>query len=287
MGLHIQRHQTLPPESRLCPSRPSLRHNDLTLHGRLCQTPHQDLSQKRRARNGWYGSTEYVISRHPYLSILFEKETHKLSTVPIKTDKEANDKAMASVAADKLREVKAGHDGTWVAHPALAQIALDVFDEHMPTPNQLFRRTGDINITSKDLLNMNVPGTITEDGIRKNLTIGIAYMEAWLRGSGCVPINYLMEDAATAEVSRSQLWQWCKHGVQTAEGKKVDKEYAQRLLKEQTEELENKAGQGNKFQLAAKYFKDQITGEGYGEFLTTLLYDEITSVTDARPAAEL
>lgn len=112
--------------------------------------------------------------------------------IPIKDDKKANDIAMANVYADKLREVRAGHDGTWVAHPALAFIAAEVFNKHMPTPNQLFVRKDNVRITQNDLLNMNVPGTITEEGIRKNLNIGLGYMEGWLRGIGCVPINYLM-----------------------------------------------------------------------------------------------
>ena len=102
--------------------------------------------------------------------------------IPIKDDKEANDKAMATVVADKLREAKAGHDGTWVAHPALAKIALDVFNEHMPTPNQIFRRREDVNVTANDLLNMNVPGKVTEEGIRKNLDIGLGYMVTWRHG---------------------------------------------------------------------------------------------------------
>lgn len=125
--------------------------------------------------------------------------------IPIKDNAEANAKAMAGVKADKLREVRAGHDGTWVAHPALAQIATDIFNEHMPTPNQIFRRREDVKVSAQDLLNMNMPGQVTEEGIRKNLEIGLGYMEGWLRAVGCVPINYLMEDAATAEVSRSQV----------------------------------------------------------------------------------
>ncbi|KAI1779088.1 malate synthase, glyoxysomal [Hypoxylon cercidicola] len=207
--------------------------------------------------------------------------------IPIKDDKEANDKAMEGVRADKLREVRAGHDGTWVAHPALASIASEIFNKHMPTPNQLFRRREDVKIGQNDLLNMNVPGKITEDGVRKNLNIGLAYMEAWVRGIGCVPINYLMEDAATAEVSRSQLWQWVRHGVTTAEGKKVDKAYALKLLKEQTDELAAKGPKGNKFGLAAQYFAAQVTGEDYADFLTSLLYDEITAVGTSAPASKL
>lgn len=168
--------------------------------------------------------------------------------IPIKDDAEANKKAMEGVYADKLREVRAGHeyvtrfipccynDLVWmvanlftvelgnytsvilvymrredwhllfrVAHPALAKIATDVFNKHMPTPNQIFKRREDVSVTSNDLLNMNMPGTITEEGIRKNIDIGLGYMEGWLRAVGCVPLNYLMEDAATAEVSRSQV----------------------------------------------------------------------------------
>lgn len=189
--------------------------------------------------------------------------------IPIKNDEEANAKAMDGVRADKLREVRAGHDGTWVAHPALAGIAGEVFNEHMPTPNQIHRRREDVQVNANDLLNMNVPGTITEDGIRKNLNIGLGYMEGWLKGVGCVPINSLMEDAATAEVSRSQLWQWVRHGVSTADGKKVDKQYALKLLYEQAEELEKNGPKGNKYQLAAKYFATQVTGEDYAEFLTS------------------
>ena len=188
--------------------------------------------------------------------------------IPIKDNKEANDKAMDNVRQDKLREVRAGHDGTWVAHPVLASIASDVFNQYMPTPNQIWNRREDYQVSGNDLLNMNVPGGITEEGIRKNLNIGLGYMEGWLRGVGCVPINYLMEDAATAEVSRSQLWQWCRHGVKTSEGKVVDKSYALKLLHEQAEELASKAQKGNKFQLAARYFEGQVTGEDYADFLT-------------------
>lgn len=147
--------------------------------------------------------------------------------IPIKNDEEANKKAMEGVYADKLREVRAGHEsvptphilpppshtptnhpqsGTWVAHPALAKIASDIFNQHMPTPNQIFKRREEVQITGMDLLNMNMPGAVTEEGIRKNLVIGLCYMESWVRAVGCVPINFLMEDAATAEVSRSQVF---------------------------------------------------------------------------------
>ncbi|KAK5175104.1 uncharacterized protein LTR77_000241 [Saxophila tyrrhenica] len=207
--------------------------------------------------------------------------------IPRKDDKAANDAVMESVRADKMREVRAGHDGTWIAHPGLAPVTAEVFNTHMPTPNQIFKRRDDVHVTANDLLNTNVPGKITEDGIRKNLSIGLGYMEGWLRGIGCVPINYLMEDAATAEVSRSQLWQWCRHGVPTEGGKKLEKDYALKLLKEQTEELEKNAPKGNKYAVASKYMATQVTGEDYDEFLTSLLYDEITNVSGKTPAAKL
>jgi malate synthase len=189
--------------------------------------------------------------------------------IPIKNDVKANDIAMASVRADKLREVRAGHDGTWVAHPALASIASDVFNTHMPTPNQMHIRRDDVHVTANDLLNMNVPGAITEDGIRKNLSIGLAYMEGWVRGLGCIPLNNMMEDAATAEVSRSQLWQWCRHGVSTAEGRRVSRDYVLGLLEEQAAALRKQAPKGNKYDVATKYFATQVTGEDYAEFLTS------------------
>ncbi|KAK9462188.1 malate synthase [Lipomyces oligophaga] len=203
--------------------------------------------------------------------------------IPIKTDPVANKIAMEGVYKDKLREATAGHDGTWVAHPALAPIASEVFNKVMPTPNQIFKRTETIDVTASDLLNPSVPGVVTEDGIRKNLDIGLGYMEAWLRGVGCVPINYLMEDAATAEVSRSQLWQWVKHEISTAEGIKVTKDYALKILGEETDKLDKAAATGNKFKLAEKYFATQITGEDYADFLTSLLYDEIVKESGSAP----
>ncbi|KAF6828981.1 fungal specific transcription factor [Colletotrichum plurivorum] len=198
--------------------------------------------------------------------------------IPRKDDPQANAAAMESVRADKLREVKAGHDGTWVAHPALAGIAAGVFNEHMPTANQIFVRPGKVEVTRDDLLNSVVPGKITEDGVRKNVHICLAYMEGWLRGVGCSAINYLMEDAATAEVSRTQLWQWVKHGASTAEGKKIDKTYVLGILGSLTKDLANAAPADNKFELAAKYLRTQVTGEDYADFVTTLLYDEITTL---------
>lgn len=197
--------------------------------------------------------------------------------IPRKDDAAANEKALQSVRADKLREVLAGHDGSWVAHPGLAPIAMEVFDEHMPTANQVFVRPA-ATVTRDDLLNPYVPGKITEAGVKMNLKICLVYMEAWLRGVGCSAINYLMEDAATAEVSRSQLWQWVRHGAKVAEGFQITKEYVLKALDEQTKELASSASGGNKFELAAKALRGQVTGEKYADFLTTLLYDDITTI---------
>ncbi|EPQ66991.1 Bgt-813 [Blumeria graminis f. sp. tritici] len=207
--------------------------------------------------------------------------------IPIKDDKAANERAMRVVHEDKLREVTMGHDGTWVAHPALASIASEVFNQHMPTPNQMFVRREDVRVTQSSLLDMLVPGDVTEEGIRKNINIGLGYIESWLRGIGCVPINHLMEDAATAEVSRSQLWQWVKHGIKTAGGKKIDKKYALKLLQEQTDDLVSCAPSDSKYSLAAKYLASQVTGEDYADFLTSLLYGEVTSFSNPKPASKL
>lgn len=199
--------------------------------------------------------------------------------IPIKDDPAANKIAMAGVYKDKLREVTAGHDGTWVAHPQLASIALEVFNKHMPTPNQIYRRREEVHVTARDLINPYIPGgKITEAGIAKNLYIGLGYMEAWLRGVGCVPIFSLMEDAATAEVSRSQLNQWVKHGVTTDEGKKVTKEYVLALLDAEVKKAAAKAPKGHKYVQAAAYLKPEITDEKYSDFLTSLLYDQVATV---------
>ncbi len=135
--------------------------------------------------------------------------------IPIKSDPEANETAWKKCALDKEREAKDGHDGTWVAHPGLVHIAKEEFDKYMPTPNQIDRKREDVHVTATDLLT--VPeGTITEAGLRTNIDVGILYMAAWLDGNGCVPIYNLMEDAATAEISRSQFWQWVQQRQRSA-----------------------------------------------------------------------
>ncbi|ODQ65429.1 malate synthase [Nadsonia fulvescens var. elongata DSM 6958] len=204
--------------------------------------------------------------------------------IPIKDDAEANKVAMAGVYKDKLREVLAGHDGTWVAHPHLAHIASEVFNKHMPTPNQLFKTRSEVKVTARDLINPYVKGgKITEAGVRKNLFICLGYMEAWLRGVGCVPINYLMEDAATAEVSRSQLYQWVQHGVKTVDtGVVITSSWTQKLLEEEVAKLLKDAPVGNKFREAAAHIRPEIAGDKFSDFLTTTLYDEILNIDKAK-----
>src|SRR5271169_843875 len=143
--------------------------------------------------------------------------------IPIRNNPEANEKAMERVKQDKLREVRAGHDGTWVAHPGLVPVAKTIFDEYMPTAYQISRQREDVHVTAKDLLA--VPdGDITEEGLRWNIDVGLRYLGSWLEGSGCVPIYNLMEDAATAEICRAQVWQWIKHGARLKDGRLVTEE---------------------------------------------------------------
>ncbi|KAG0229534.1 hypothetical protein BGW42_006425 [Actinomortierella wolfii] len=203
--------------------------------------------------------------------------------IPIKNNEAANKAAMDKVRNDKLREVKAGHDGTWVAHPDLVKIATAIFNEHMPQPNQLHVRREDVHVTAHDLLNTNVQGgKITEAGIRANISVSLMYMEAWLRGLGCVPIHNLMEDAATAEISRSQLWQWAKHNAKTHDGKQITPGYLLQVLEEETSKLAKEMGEqrfkASKIPQAKAYLSKQITGEDYADFLTSLLYEDIVTL---------
>ena len=149
--------------------------------------------------------------------------------IPIKTDPVANEKALAQVRADKEREASDGHDGTWVAHPGLVPVAQEVFDRLMPQPNQIDKQLPDYSATAEDLLR--VPGgTITEAGLRQNVAVGLGYVEAWLRGIGCVPLFNLMEDAATAEISRAQLWQWIHHHARLEDGRAVTAELVETMI---------------------------------------------------------
>ncbi|MDQ6705890.1 MAG: malate synthase A, partial [Acidobacteriota bacterium] len=174
--------------------------------------------------------------------------------IPIKNDPEANARALEKVRQDKLREVKAGHDGTWVAHPALVAVAKEVFDAGMPGPNQLSVKREEVRVTAKDLLKA-PEGEVTEEGLRMNVDVGIQYLEAWLRGSGAVPIYNLMEDAATAEISRAQVWQWGRHGAKLTDGRAVTPELIQETIRK---EVASRMGTG-KFELASKLFGEMMT----------------------------
>jgi malate synthase len=200
--------------------------------------------------------------------------------IPVKNDPRANEDAFAKVRADKEREATDGHDGTWVAHPGMVQLALDAFNRLMATPNQIERKRDDVNVSATDLLDFGPSEPITEQGLRTNVSVGVQYLEAWLRGSGAVPIFNLMEDAATAEISRAQLWQWIRHprGVLT-DGRKVTKELFRSVLDEELEKI--KAGIGperfgkGKFDTARELFDKITTDEEFVEFLTLPGYEKL------------
>lgn len=196
--------------------------------------------------------------------------------IPIKDDPEANEEAMRKVRADKTREATQGHDGTWVAHPGLVPVAREVFDRLMPSPNQIDRQLTGIEVTAADLLE--VPqGPITEAGVRTNIHVGLHYLEAWLRGYGAVPIRNLMEDVATAEISRAQLWQWIHHPKGILEdGRKVTAELFGELLEEELKAIRERVGaerfdQGQ-YILAKTLFSDMTTSTTFEDFLTIPSY---------------
>jgi len=196
--------------------------------------------------------------------------------IPIKNDPAANEAALDKVRQDKLREVTDGCDGTWVAHPALVPIAREVFDKHMPQPNQYSKQRPDVNVAAKDLLAFQPSAPITEAGVRNNISVGIQYLGAWLAGNGCVPVFNLMEDAATAEISRSQIWQWIRSpkGV-LDDGRKVTVELFCQLLAEELPKvrtyLGDEAWKAGKYEEGAKLF-EKITAGDYVEFLTLPAY---------------
>jgi len=198
--------------------------------------------------------------------------------IPIKGDEEANQAALNKVRNDKLREAKDGHDGTWVAHPGLVSVATEVFDEHMPEANQVDRQREDVEVSASDLITPS-EGTITEDGVRLNLKVGIQYLEAWLGGNGCVPLYNLMEDAATAEISRAQVWQWLHHNATLADGRPLDVALFGQLLEEEMDAIRSEVGDdrfnnGN-FQLAMELFDQMIRDDDFAEFLTLPAYQHI------------
>ncbi len=196
--------------------------------------------------------------------------------IPIRGDAAANDVAMNRVRADKLREAHAGHDGTWIAHPGLADIALEAFDAVMPGPNQVDRLREDVQVSATDLLR--VPqGVITDAGLRHNIRVGVRYLEAWLGGLGCVPLYHLMEDAATAEISRAQIWQWLRHGARSEDGAPIDEQRFDRTLGEEMAVIADEVGAerfgSGHFEPAARLFAQMIRKREFDEFLTLPAYD--------------
>ena len=202
--------------------------------------------------------------------------------IPIRDDRQANEQALGKVRTDKEREAADGHDGTWVAHPGLVPIAKEVFDQLMPGVNQIARRREDVAVTAADLLT--VPeGTITERGLRHNLNVGVLYLEAWLRGSGCVPIYNLMEDAATAEISRAQVWQWRHHKARIEGGPVIDAALVERLLEEELTRIRDTVGEERygtgRYSDAAALLRELVLAEEFTEFLTLPAYERVTTRT--------
>ncbi|HWE86004.1 MAG TPA: malate synthase A [Terracidiphilus sp.] len=197
--------------------------------------------------------------------------------IPIRGNSEANEQAMERVRQDKLREVKAGHDGTWVAHPGLVPIAKAVFDQHMKDPNQIRRPAKPTSrINEHDLLQIPL-GRITEEGFVRNVDVALQYIESWLRGNGCVPIYNLMEDAATAEISRAQIWQWISYNARLSNGRRVDRHMLSyaiwNILNQTRQRLGTDRFALSKFERAAELLTSLSTGE-FQEFLTTAAYAE-------------
>lgn len=200
--------------------------------------------------------------------------------IPIKNDEKANAEAFAKVRADKEREAKDGHDGTWVAHPGLVSVALEAFNAVMKRPNQIDRKREDVTVRAADILSFGPEGPITEQGLRTNVSVGVQYIEAWLRGSGAVPIFNLMEDAATAEISRAQVWQWIRspRGI-LADSRKVTKELFHAVLGEELEKIKSMVGEARflngRYQEAAELFDELTTNDQFVEFLTLRGYDRL------------
>jgi malate synthase len=199
--------------------------------------------------------------------------------IPIKNDPEANEKALQRVRDDKIREATEGHDGTWVAHPGLVPIAMEVFNERMTGANQLDRRREDVSVTAADLLAVPT-GPITEAGLRININVGLRYLESWLRGAGCVPIFNLMEDAATCEISRTQIWQWIRHpkGV-LDDGRKITVEMFRQFMDEELAKIRADVGAeaytSGKFPVARQIFDEVTTSPTLVEFLTLPAYKHL------------
>lgn len=215
--------------------------------------------------------------------------------IPVKNNPAANNAAIQKVRNDKLREVKAGHDGTWVAHPALIKVAMDVFNDHMPTPHQIHVSRDDVKVSDADLLDIGSGGDITEQGLIGNISVGLHYIEAWLRGVGCIPYNNLMEDAATAEISRSQIWQWLRHGAQltlaTGSRVAVTRALVTKYLDAELDKIKDISGaqayNQRKWAKAGELYADMLFSENPEEFLTLKAYPYIKTLEPATLSSSL
>ncbi|MCB9679966.1 MAG: malate synthase A [Alphaproteobacteria bacterium] len=226
---------------------------------------------------------------HRVIKVCHRRGIHAMggmaAQIPIKGDPEANEAALAKVRRDKEREVTDGHDGTWVAHPDLVPLAMDAFDAVMTGPNQIDRQRDDV-VTEAELV-ATPDGAITVEGMRINIRVGVQYLEAWLGGNGCVPLYWLMEDAATAEISRTQLWQWIHHGATLADGRTATVDLYRELVDDEMTALRAQLGDdrfdGGRFALAIDLFDQLITAAECPSFLTLAAYDHITTlVTEAQ-----
>jgi len=256
------------------------------------------IKKFRNRRDFCLADRAHVTMTAPFMrayALLLVKTCHRrgafamggmAAQIPVKNDPAANEAALEKVRADKLREVTDGCDGTWVAHPGLVAVAKALFDEHMPTPNQIHRRRDDVSVSARELLDFQPERPITEAGLRNNISVGIQYLGAWLAGNGCVPVYNLMEDAATAEIARSQIWQWIRSPKGVLEdGRKVDGVLVTQLIESELPRIRQLLGEdgwrAGRYALAAELFEDLVTRDDYAEFLTLPAYELITEDADA------
>jgi malate synthase len=241
---------------------------------------------------GTVGMTSHFLRSYSQLLIktCHRREVHAMggmaAQIPIKNNPAANDEAMGRVHADKKREAGDGHDGTWVAHPGMVGIAKEEFDAVMKEPNQIARKRQDVHVNATDLITMPT-GPKTEAGLRQNVAVGIGYVEAWLRGIGCVPLFNLMEDAATAEISRAQVWQWVRHHQKLDDGRPVTKELVRSIVREENDKVKAQIGDEayakGRHEDAAQLMIDLVEQPQFYEFLTLPAYDRI--IADEKAAA--
>ena len=241
---------------------------------------------------GTVGMTSHFLRSYSQLVIktCHRREVHAMggmaAQIPIKNDPKANDEAMGRVHADKKREAGDGHDGTWVAHPGLVPIAKAEFDAVMKEANQIARKRQDVHVTAADLIQIPT-GPKTEAGLRQNVAVGIGYVEAWLRGIGCVPLFNLMEDAATAEISRAQVWQWVRHNQKLDDGRAITKELVREIVREENDKVKAQIGEEayakGRYEDAAQLMIDLVEQPQFYEFLTLPAYDRI--MADEKAAA--